>query len=134
MFGLFVFLVSLIFIKDFSLNVILGIVATGLLIFCEMMLSMSNYQKVDKDLIQFLNMLGSYSLTAQEVTATFRKVARFMNDPLRTVLIECYEEARTSGKPEEALNNMVTKSSIHSFMKLSKTSKLQSITMLTLRR
>ena len=70
---------------------------------------MNNYQKVDKDLIQFLNMLGSYSLTAQEVTATFRKVARFMNDPLRTVLIECYEEARTSGKPEEALNNMVAK-------------------------
>lgn len=109
MFGLFVFLVSLIFIEDFSLNVILGIVAAGLLIFCEMMLSMSNYQKVDKDLIQFLNMLGSYSLTAQEVTATFRKVARFMNDPLRTVLIECYEEARTSGKPEEALNNMAAK-------------------------
>lgn len=108
-FGLFVFLVSLIFIKDFLLNVILGIVAAGLLIFFEMMLSMNNYQKVDKDLIQFLNMLGSYSLTAQEVTATFRKVARFMNDPLRTVLIECYEEARTSGKPEEALNNMVTK-------------------------
>lgn len=108
-FGLFVFLVSLIFIKDFLLNVILGIVAAGLLIFFEMMLSMNNYQKVDKDLIQFLNMLGSYSLTAQEVTATFRKVARFMNDPLRTVLIECYEEARTSGKPEEALNNMVAK-------------------------
>lgn len=108
-FGLFVFLISLIFIKDFLLNVILGIVAAGLLIFFEMMLSMNNYQKVDKDLIQFLNMLGSYSLTAQEVTATFRKVARFMNDPLRTVLIECYEEARTSGKPEEALNNMTTK-------------------------
>ena len=74
-----------------------------------MMLSFNNYQKVDKDLIQFLNMLGSYSLSTQEVTSVFRRVARFVDDPLKTVMIECYEEARTSGKPDEALRNMANK-------------------------
>lgn len=109
LFGLFVFLISLVVIKDILLNIILGIVASGLLMFFELMLSMNNYKKVDGDLIQFLNMLGSFSLTAQEVTSVFRRVARFMDDPLKTVLIECYEEARTSGKPEEALENMAAK-------------------------
>lgn len=108
-FGAFVFLFSLIFIKDLFLNIILGFVASGILFFFEMMLSFHNYQNVDKELIQFLNMLGSFSLSAQEVTSVFRRVSKFMQDPLKSVLIECYEEARTSGKPEEALRNMARK-------------------------
>lgn len=108
-FGSFIFLISLLFIKDLFLNVLLGFIASGLLFFFEMMLSFNNYQKVDKDLIQFLNMLGSYSLSTQEVTSVFRRVARFVDDPLKTVMIECYEEARTSGKPDEALRNMANK-------------------------
>ena len=91
-FGSFIFLISLLFIKDLFLNVLLGFIASGLLFFFEMMLSFNNYQKVDKDLIQFLNMLGSYSLSTQEVTSVFRRVARFVDDPLKTVMIECYEE------------------------------------------
>lgn len=62
-----------------------------------------NYEAVDADLLKFLDFLGNYSVTAGEVTGIFSQIARYMEEPLRTALNECYYEAQTSGNAGLAL-------------------------------
>lgn len=64
---------------------------------------------VDRNLLKFLDFLGNYSVTAGEVTGVFNQISRYMEEPLRSVLDECYLEARTTGDVGLALLTMAEK-------------------------
>ncbi len=68
-----------------------------------------NYRSVNNNLIKFLDFLGNYSITAGEVTGIFNQISRYLDEPLRSVLDECYYEARTSGDVSLALLSMAEK-------------------------
>ncbi len=66
-------------------------------------------QAVNGNLIKFLDFLGNYSIAAGEVTGVFHQVSRYMEEPLKKVLDECYYEAQTTGDANLALLSMAEK-------------------------
>lgn len=69
----------------------------------------SNLRKVEKNLMEMLDFLGNYSMTAGEVTGVLYQISRYMEEPLKTVLLTCYYEASTSGDTGKALVSMAEK-------------------------
>ncbi len=66
-------------------------------------------RSVERNLLKFLDFLGNYSITAGEVTGIFNQVSRYMEEPLKSVLDECYYEAQTTGDSNMALLSMAEK-------------------------
>lgn len=67
------------------------------------------FRMVNNNLLKFLDFLGNYSITAGEVTSIFYQISRYMDEPLRSVLVECYYEAQTTGDVSLALLSMTEK-------------------------
>ncbi len=65
-----------------------------------------NYNAVDGELLKFLDFLGNYSITSGEVTLILKQISPYLEEPLKTVLEECYYEAQTSGDTSLALLSM----------------------------
>lgn len=109
------FFLSVIFILSLSLLghwlwsgvLVLGLVgAEGIgLWVCKMW----EMHSVNNNLLKFLNFLGNYSITAGEVTGIFKQVSRYVEEPLKSVLVECCYEAQTTGDAEGALLSMAEK-------------------------
>lgn len=68
-----------------------------------------NYNAVNDNLLKFLDFLGNYSVTAGEVTGIFNQISRYVEEPLKSALDECYYEAQTSGDASLALLSMAEK-------------------------
>ena len=64
---------------------------------------------VNRNLLEFLNFLGNYSVTAGEVTGIFDQISKYVEEPLKGVLDECCYEARTTGDSCMALLAMAEK-------------------------
>ncbi|MCM1045759.1 MAG: hypothetical protein NC417_09625 [Candidatus Gastranaerophilales bacterium] len=65
--------------------------------------------RVNENLIKFLDFLGSYSITAGEITGIFHQISRYVEEPLQSALEECYYEAQTTGDTNLALLSMAEK-------------------------
>lgn len=68
-----------------------------------------NYNSVDENLLKFLDFLGNYSITSGEITSILYQISNYLDDPLRSVLQECYYEAQTFGDTGKALLSMTRK-------------------------
>ena len=69
----------------------------------------ANYKAVDENLLKFLDFLGNYSITSGEITSILYQISGYLDEPLRSVLEECYFEAQTFGDTNAALLGMVQK-------------------------
>ena len=85
----------------------------GILLGTEMLLIMAAkahaMQSVNQNLLKFLDFLGNYSITAGEVTGIFNQVSRYVEEPLKSALDQCYYEAQTTGDAGLALLSMAEK-------------------------
>lgn len=68
-----------------------------------------NYRSVNDNLLKFLDFLGNYSVTAGEVTGICNQISKYVDEPMKSVLDECYYEAQTSGDSSLALLAMAEK-------------------------
>ena len=66
-------------------------------------------RSVNQNLLKFLDFLGNYSITAGEVTGVFNQISRYLEEPLKSALDECYLEAGTTGDVGMALLSMAEK-------------------------
>lgn len=73
------------------------------------LLMLRNFNATDENLLKFLDFLGNYSVTSGEVTSILSQISEYLNEPLRSVLEECYYEAQTSGDTSIALLSMAEK-------------------------
>ena len=73
------------------------------------LLVLRNYNAVDRELLKFLDFLGNYSITSGEVTIILKQISSYLEEPLRSVLEECYYEAQTTGDTGGALLSMAEK-------------------------
>lgn len=64
---------------------------------------------VNDNLLKLLDFLGSYSITAGEITGIFQQISRYMEEPLRSALEECCYEAQLTGDVNLALLSMAEK-------------------------
>lgn len=73
------------------------------------LLVLRNYNAVDRELLKFLDFLGNYSITSGEVTIILKQISGYLEEPLKSVLEECYYEAQTTGDTGMALLSMAEK-------------------------
>lgn len=66
-------------------------------------------RSVNENLLEFLNFLGNYSITAGEVTGIFNQVSKYVEEPMRSALEQCCYEAQTTGDASLALLTMADK-------------------------
>lgn len=62
-----------------------------------------NLRKVNENLLELLDFLGNYSVTAGEVTSVLGQVSRYMEEPIRSALEVCCVEAQITGDTGMAL-------------------------------
>lgn len=79
-----------------------------------------NLRAVNDNLMKLLDFLGNYSITAAEVTGVLDQVSRYMEDPIRTALEECYMEAQVTGDTGAALLSMADKVEHPKFQELAR--------------
>lgn len=79
-----------------------------------------NLRRVNDDLMKLLDFLGNYSITAAEVTSTLDQVSRYMEEPIKTALEECYLEAQVTGDAGMALLSMADKVEHPKFQELAR--------------
>lgn len=79
-----------------------------------------NLRAVNDNLMKLLDFLGNYSITASEVTGTLDQVSRYMEEPIRTALEECYLEAQVTGDTGTALLSMADKVEHPKFQELAR--------------
>ena len=95
--------------KAWWLGVAAVLLLEGGLYLLQNLLILQNYNAVDQNLLKFLDFLGNYSITSGEVTAVLSQISEYMEEPLKSVLEECYYEAQTSGDTSLALLSMAEK-------------------------
>ena len=66
-------------------------------------------RSVNDNLLEFLNFLGNYSITAGEVTGIFGQVSKYVEEPMKSALEQCSFEAQTTGDAGLALLTMSEK-------------------------
>ncbi|MCM1065046.1 MAG: hypothetical protein NC420_11375 [Eubacterium sp.] len=79
-----------------------------------------NLRRVNDDLMKLLDFLGNYSITASEITGTLDQVSRYMEEPLKTALEQCYLEAQVTGDAGLALLSMADKVEHPKFQELAR--------------
>lgn len=89
---------------------VLGVLAfEGIAYLCVTIMVSGNYNAVDRELLKFLDFLGNYSITSGEVTNVLSQISEYLEEPLKTILEECFYEAQTSGDTGLALLSMEKK-------------------------
>ncbi len=64
------------------------------------------YQITDEALMDFLNLLGNYSITTGEVTSIFGQISKYFKPTMSQVLDACYYEAQITGDSAAALHTL----------------------------
>ncbi len=98
-----IYIISFIVTKALLMSLIIMCAYIGLIELMESLLILRNYKAVDSELLKFLNMLSNFSVTNGEITSVFLQISKFLREPLRTELEECYYDAYTSGDNKAAL-------------------------------
>jgi len=86
-------------------GVLFTVVEVGTLL----VLKLRMMQRVERNLLKFLDFLGNYSITSGEITGVFKQVGKYLEEPLKSVLDECCYEAQTTGDVSLALLSMAEK-------------------------
>lgn len=94
---------------SFPVSIMGGMTAYLMVTGVKSILMYRNYMSVENDLLNLLNLLKNYSISADEITLIFYRVAKYLNDPLKTALRECYYEGKTTGNNDLALFHMMEK-------------------------
>lgn len=79
-----------------------------------------NLRRVNDNIMKLLDFLGNYSITAAEVTGVLDQVSRYMEEPIKTALEECYLEAQVTGDAGTALLSMADKVEHPKFQELAR--------------
>lgn len=103
------YFIALICSGSFLVALVVLVVVQVLRSALESALMARNYRAVNDNLMKFLDFLGNYSITAGEVTGILNQISKYLEEPLRSVLDECYYEAQTSGDASLALLSMAEK-------------------------
>lgn len=107
--GVFLFSMSMLFSK----NVIVSgcaVLSAAMIEYVVLRICKAHTMRtVNDNLLKFLDFLGNYSITAGEVTGIFNQISKYMEEPLQSVLEECFYEAQTTGDAGMALLSMAEK-------------------------
>lgn len=72
-------------------------------------MNMSQQKKIEGQIIQFINLLENSSRQSDDIIYIFGQVYKFLDEPLRSYIYECYSEAYNSGDADTALQRLELK-------------------------
>lgn len=109
---LYIFLAGIISVCAFSAGCMLGGFLAGLVCIMSVIffsyalpavLAGYNFKNTEKDILQFVNLVGSYSATSNNIITIFGNMYLFLNEPLKSSVKMCYDEAQMTGDISAAL-------------------------------
>lgn len=65
--------------------------------------------QTEQCIMQFVNLLDNYSKTSDDIIDIFGKISYYLDEPLRTAIIECHTEATNTGDISTSFRNLSTK-------------------------
>ena len=86
-----------------------GIAVISLFYVFIFLLTSKNYQKVEENIIQFANLMENYSQTTDDIISIMGKVVVYLEEPLSGAVLECYNEAKSTGDVSASLNRLELK-------------------------
>lgn len=81
-------------------------------------LSIIRYNKTEKNVIAFANIIENFAMTSKDLIDIFDRVSPYMEDPLRTELKRCVTTARTTGDMMLAIEELQENVEYEMFQKL----------------
>lgn len=69
-------------------------------------LKMREKRKANEGLMKLLDFLGNYSIVSGELTAVLQDTGKYMEEPIRSVIALCCNEAQTTGDLHTAMRTM----------------------------
>lgn len=104
-----IYFITVLIYQKWMIALITAIIFLFVLYGLESLLILKNYKSVDDNLLEFLNILGNYSITSGDISGVLHKVSKYMNEPLKSALEECYYETQTTGDNTLALHSLAEK-------------------------
>lgn len=74
--------------------------------------------KIDDNLLQFADLLESYSLTSDDIINIFENLYPYLDEPLHSIVLDCVNDVKISGDTELAFQRMRVKTGNRSFGEL----------------
>lgn len=81
-------------------------------------LSGRNYQRAEEQLLPFMNLIGNYSYTEDDLISIFGRIQPYLEEPYRSAVGECHLYARSTGDAVTALRELGMKIPHEQFQRL----------------
>lgn len=85
---------------------------------CLKLLLFRNRTKIEDEIMQFANMMENYSRTTDDIVSIFGKVAKYLEEPLRSAVATCYTEIKSTGDSRAAFARLDAKIGHRKFSEL----------------
>ncbi len=93
-------------LSDLSIGVALALAIILIYISIILFLSNKNYKQVEKNIVSFMNLVENYSKTNNDLIAILGKVYPYLEEPLRSNILEAYQLGRRTGNTDLALERL----------------------------
>ncbi len=100
---------AMIISKRALVGALFGCIAVAGFYIYENAMVLINHQKIDRELIKMMNLIGAFSETNGKITAVFGEISSYLEDPLASLLQECSYDAKVSGDENLAMAIMISK-------------------------
>lgn len=85
---------------------------------CLKLLLYHNRTKIEDEIMQFANLLENYSRTSDDIVSILGKVAKYLEEPLRSAVAACYTEIKSTGDSRAAFARLDAKVGHRKFSEL----------------
>lgn len=81
-------------------------------------LSGRNYKKAEEQILPFMNLIGNYSYTEDDLISIFGRIAPYLEEPYRSAVEECYLYGKATGDAVTAFRELGLKIPHEQFQRL----------------
>ncbi len=93
-------------LSDLSVGVTLAVIIVLTYVSVVLFLSNKNYKQVEKNIVSFMNLVENYSKTNNDLVAILGKVYPYLEEPLKSNVLEAYQLGKRTGNTDMALERL----------------------------
>lgn len=109
LFSSIVSVIAMLFLKRLAISIGVGVIAFLVLQLIIYILTNINYEKVDNQIIIFLNLLENFSSTNDDIVSIFQQASEYLTYPLNKYCNEFVAESKSTGNTRLAFTNLADK-------------------------
>lgn len=108
-FGLIASIIAQKMLKAYLISVIVFVVFCAFSYMIIYIIAGKKFIQTEQCIMQFANLLDNYSKTSDDIVDIFGKISYYIDEPLKTAIIECHTEAINTGDISTSFRNLSTK-------------------------